>query len=86
MQTVKVAKDYRILIPMKVRSIVPLKIGDELEMKVEKRSTIKLVTKKSVVEETRGLWASNDDIGNSVDYVNKIRSEWDNRMEGLKND
>lgn len=37
MQTVKVAKDYRILIPAKVRNIIPLKAGDELEVKVEKR-------------------------------------------------
>jgi len=38
MQIVTVAKDYRILIPASIRSIVPLK---ELAVKVEKRSAIK---------------------------------------------
>ena len=86
MQTVTVAKDYRILIPASIRSIVPLKAGDELEVRVEKRSAIKLVPKKSIVEETRGLWITKDDIGNSVDYVNKIRTEWNRRLEELKGD
>ena len=86
MQTVRVSEDYRILIPAKVRNIVPLKAGDELEVKVEKRSAIKLVPKKSVVEETRGLWISKNDIGDSVNYINKIRAEWDHRIEELNND
>jgi len=53
MQTVTVAKDYRILIPASIRNIVPLKAGDELEVRLEKRQSIKLVPKKSKKEKEK---------------------------------
>ncbi len=55
MQTVKVAKDYRILIPAKVRNILPLKVGDELEMMVEESKSIKLVPKKTKKEKNNRI-------------------------------
>jgi len=50
-------KDYTILIPAKVRNIVPLRVGDELEVRVEKRSTIKLVPKETPKKKgTESAW------------------------------
>ncbi|OIP42637.1 hypothetical protein AUJ95_01555 [Candidatus Desantisbacteria bacterium CG2_30_40_21] len=57
MQTVQVAKDYSILIPINIRNIVSLKAGDELGVKVEKGSSIKLVPKRTKKEKgTETAW------------------------------
>ncbi|MBI4753070.1 hypothetical protein HY793_01690 [Candidatus Desantisbacteria bacterium] len=57
MQTVQVAKDYSVLIPVNIRNIVSLKAGDELGVKVEKRSSIKLVPKRTTKEKgTEAAW------------------------------
>lgn len=87
MQTVTVAKDYRILIPANVRGIVPLKAGDKLEVRLEKGLAIKLVPKKTRKEkETELAWndlmvASNEITKlwkgpSAVDEVREQREKW----------
>jgi AbrB family looped-hinge helix DNA binding protein len=70
MQTVRVAKDYRILIPAKVRSIVPLTAGDELEIKVEKRAAIKLVPKNAT--KNKGTEIAWNDLMSLSDEITKL--------------
>jgi len=41
--------------------------------------------KKRILKKSFGLWADREDIKNSTEYVTKLRSEWDARLERIKN-
>lgn len=40
--------------------------------------------KKRILKKSFGLWADREDIKSSTEYVTKLRSEWDSRLEGIK--
>lgn len=37
--------------------------------------------REKLLQKTSGLWKDRDDIVEAQDYVNKLRSEWDERLE-----
>lgn len=41
--------------------------------------------KKRILKKSFGLWADRSEITSSTDYVNRLRGEWQSRLEGMKN-
>ncbi len=42
------------------------------------------LSKKRILKKSFGLWADREDIKSSTEYVTKLRSEWDSRLERIK--
>lgn len=53
----------------------------EMLSRPKKASTL---PKKRILKKSFGLWADREDIKNSTEYVTKLRSEWDSRLERIK--
>jgi AbrB family looped-hinge helix DNA binding protein len=78
MKTIKVEKNYQLVIPEEIRKEISIEAGDEIEMIVnEKKEVIICKVKKGAVEDSFGIWAKEK---NSIDYVNVIRDEAEQRL------
>ena len=53
----------------------------EMLSRPKKASTM---PKKRILKKSFGLWADRNDIKNSAEYVTKLRSEWNSRLERTK--
>ncbi len=76
MSLVRVDSNYRIEIPLELRSL--LRVGDEVEIRVDEKGAV-VMTLPRVIDEvlnaTAGLWANRSDIPtDGVAYVDALRS------------
>ncbi len=53
------------------------------EMASQRKPTPALPKKRNL-KKSFGLWADRGDIKSSTDYVNRLRSEWQSRLEGIR--
>ena len=54
-------------------------VGDELDIDIRDREIVLQPRGKSVVDTAFGIWADRDDMGDSVEYVRKMREGWKKR-------
>lgn len=45
-------------------------------------ATASAISKKKLIGKSHGIWADRNDIGESVEYVNRIREGWNARSGG----
>ncbi|MCX5839191.1 MAG: hypothetical protein NTW71_11850 [Deltaproteobacteria bacterium] len=51
---------------------------------LSQRKQAPVLPKKRILKKSFGLWADRGDIKSSADYVNRLRGEWQSRLEGMK--
>ena len=68
-----------ICVPEDVLDTLKIKVGDELDVNIRDGEIVLQPRKKSVVDNAFGIWADRDDIGDSVEYVRKMRAGWRKR-------
>ncbi len=77
----KVTRNYQVTIPRDIRRVHDIKVGDTVlfAMEGEKVDFVKLDRENSIKSVT-GLWKGKIN-ERSIDYVKKIRGEWDERAK-----
>jgi len=82
MTAVRVNPGYRITIPKEVREKIAIKVGEELDIFVDRKSDL-IIGKvpKSVVDASFGIWKKTK--GTGVSYVNKIRDGEEKRRKEM---
>lgn len=84
MATARAIGRGKIYIPVDILDRLKIKVGDELEVDVREDKEIVLQPmKESAVDRAFGIWADRDEIGDSVEYVRKMREGWRKRTEGI---
>ncbi len=51
---------------------------------LSQRKPTPALPKKRILKKSFGLWADRGDMKSSTDYVHLLRSEWQSRLEGIK--
>ena len=73
-----------VYIPEEILKKLKIKVGDKLDVDVRKNGDLILHPRgKGVVDEAFGIWADRVDIGDSTEYVRKIRRGWKKRTEPI---
>ncbi len=82
MTAVRVKPGYRITIPKEVREKVAIKVGEKLDIFVDRKSEL-IIGKvpKSVVDASFGIWKKIK--GTGVSYVNSIRDDEEKRRKEM---
>jgi len=75
----KVLPDWHLSLPEEIIKKFGLAINSRVEV------TLKLDPKKENAIKAFGAWSERTDIKDGVDYVSKIRAEWNNRTETVNN-
>lgn len=75
MDATKITRNYQITIPADVRNAKKLKIGDRVKFTIrDGKVEIEKISKDAILA-CAGIWKKIK--GSSVDYVRKLRKEWD---------
>jgi AbrB family looped-hinge helix DNA binding protein len=78
----KVTRNWQITLPKDVRETLHIKEGERLLIKTENDRAIIEKLKKDWVERVFGAWGPSKESG--VEYVRKMRREWEEREKRLR--
>jgi len=78
----KVTRNYQITVPRDIREQANIKEGDKLVVTMEKDEIKKKKFDEDVFKRAFGSW-KDAGIKDSVQYVRKIRKEWEKRAKRL---
>ena len=77
MSVMRVTDSTNITLPAEVGQLLDVKTGDTLAIKVEGKRIVLEKAAASPVDEAFGIWPEIED---SSEYVNNLRSEWEERI------
>jgi AbrB family looped-hinge helix DNA binding protein len=79
----KVTRNYQVTIPRDIRELEDLHIGDKVLFIIEGPHRIHVMKyDKDIISKTAGLWNGMKETG--VEYVRRIRKEWEPREKRLQ--
>ena len=81
MEIIQSKKKYQIGLPEGILKQLELQEGDQLEVVVEGKKLILEKVTIDPLEDSFGAWAGEKE---GKEYVEIIRQEWENRLDGLK--
>jgi len=77
-----VTRNYQVTIPKDVRETTGIKVGDKVVFSIEGDKVEVRKLSKETAEKAFGSWKGSIK-GSSVDYVRKMRKEWNKREKRL---
>lgn len=55
-----------------------------LQEMLSRHKKVSIVSKKKLLKKSFGIWSGRKDIKDSIEYIEKMRKEWEIRLERMK--